>query len=68
MAVRAFDDRWHAQDRSYVLWLAGAVAAAALAASSIGSAATVMTVKGTVDPGFRACPRRTVERIGPCLP
>jgi hypothetical protein len=49
-------------------WLAGAVAAAALAAGSIGSAATVTTVKGTVDPGFGACPRRTIERIGPCLP
>ena len=33
-------------------WLLGAVAAAALAATSIGSAATAKTVTGTVGPGF----------------
>jgi plastocyanin len=33
-------------------WLIGAVIAAALAATSIGSAATAKTVKGTVGPGF----------------
>jgi plastocyanin len=33
-------------------WLLAAVAAAALAVTSIGSTATVKTVKGTVGPGF----------------
>ena len=33
-------------------WLLGAVAAAALAVTSIGSTATAKTVKGTVGPGF----------------
>lgn len=33
-------------------WLLGAVAAAALAATAIGSAATPKTVTGTVGPGF----------------
>jgi plastocyanin len=33
-------------------WLLGAVAAAALAVTGIGSTATAKTVKGTVGPGF----------------
>lgn len=33
-------------------WVLGAVAAAALAVTSIGSTATAKTVKGTVGPGF----------------